>query len=148
MRPFALALRAVGARIIMRLYVPVIIGIAIVMTLLIAGAFWLTTLSAWWWLLFIPIVSLVCIVISIATVILLLVRLVTPVQTKAQKRAVKQFTDRVQNVADIVGTPKIIILFQVARSVAAPDKHTYLADLINNKDLVKEFRDLQRLFDT
>ena len=146
MNAFVLALRAVGSQIIMRLYVPVVIGAGIILALLIFGAFWLTTLNAWWWLLFIPITSLFCIASAVAVVIFLLVRFVTPAQTKTQKRAVKQFTDKLQNIADIAGTPKILILFRVARSVAAPSKESYLADLISNKDLVKEFRDLQKLF--
>ena len=146
MNAFVLALRAVGAHIFMRIYIPVVVGAGIILALLAAGALWLTTLSAWWWLLFIPITSIFCIASAIAVVMFLLIRFVTPEQTKSQKRAVKNFSDKLQNIADIAGTPKIIILFRVARSVAAPSKESYLADLISNKDLVKEFRDLQNLF--
>lgn len=146
MNAFVLALRAVGAQIIMRLYIPTVMGAEIVLALLVAGAFWLTTLNAWWWLLFIPITSLFCIMSAVAVVIFLLVRFVTPAQTKAQKRAVKQFTDKLQTIADIAGTPKIVILFRVARSVMTPSKESYLADFINSEGLVKEFRNLQKLF--
>lgn len=148
MRPFVLALRAIGTQLAMRLYVPTVIGAAVVMALLVAGALWLTILSEWWWLLFIPLTVLFCVVFAVASIFLLLIRFVRPQQTKAQKRAVKQFVDKLQNVVDVVGTPKIFILFRVVRSVAAPSKDRYLADLVSNRELAKDFREIQQSFDT
>lgn len=113
---------------------------------LLAGAFWLTTFSEWWWLLFIPVVIMLCVGLAIGIVALLLIRYIRPDQTKKQKQAVSQFVDKLQGVADIVGTPKIIILFRVIRSIAAPSKEPYLSDLVANKELVGDFRKLQQLF--
>lgn len=147
MGPFVLTLRAVGSQLAMRLYVPAVITASVVLALLVFGALWLTTLSEWWWLLFIPITVLFTIVLAVATIIFMLIRYVRPTQTQVQKRAVGQFVDKLQGVTDVIGTPKFIILFRVIRSVAAPSKDKYLSNLVKNRELAGDFRELQRLFD-
>lgn len=147
MGPFVLTLRAVGSQLAMRLYVPAVITASVVLALLVFGALWLTTLSEWWWLLFIPITVLFTIVLAVATIIFMLIRYVRPTQTQVQKREVGQFVDKLQGVTDVIGTPKFIILFRVIRSVAAPSKDKYLSNLVKNRELAGDFRELQRLFD-
>lgn len=146
MQPFVLTLRAIGTQLAMRLYIPAVIAASLVIALLVAVGLWLTTLSDWWWLLFIPIAALLFISFAVAFVVLMLIRYVRPDQTKTQKQAVKQFVDKLQGVADIAGTPKFIILFRVVRSIAAPKKDPYLSNLVKNRELAGEFRELQRLF--
>lgn len=148
MNSFVLALRAIGTHLAMRLYIPAVVIVSVWVVVLVASGLWLTTLSNWWWLLLIPITSFVCIAFGVAIVLLLLIRFVRPMQTKAQKQAVKQFTDELQAVAETIGTPKLIILFHVVRSIAAPSKDTYLADLVAHKQLAGDFRNLQRSFES
>lgn len=147
MNSFVITLRAIGSHLAMRLYIPAVIAAGIIVGLLVAVGLWLTSLSDWWWLLFIPITILGCVVLGIAMVVLSLIRYVRPSQTKAQKRATSKFVDKLQGLTDIAGTPKFIILFRVVRSIAAPKKDSYLADLAGNKQLVNDFRELQRSFD-
>jgi len=146
MKPFVLALRAIGAAFVMRLYFPLVIGAVSIIVILVSGALWLTTVDEWWWLLFIPITSLLIVLFAVGFVILMVVRLVRPAQTKAQQQAVKQFIDKLQGVAEIVGTPKVIIFFRVVRSIAAPSKDSFLTDLVKNGELGKEFRAIQASF--
>jgi hypothetical protein len=148
MNSFALALSAIGSHLAMRLYIPAVIAAGAVVMACVAIGFWLTTTSEWWWLLFIPITILTCVILGMAMVVLALIRYVRPSQTKTQATAVKQFVDKLQGIADIAGTPKFIILFRVIRSVAAPKRDSYLADLASNKKLINDFRELQRLFDS
>lgn len=148
MGPFVLALRAVGSQLAMRLYIPAVIVAGTIMALLVIGTLWLTTLSEWWWLLFIPLTVLLSVVFAIAAVLLLLIRFVRPDQTREQKRAVGQFVDKIQGVSDVIGTPKFIILFRVIRSIAAPSKDKYLSNLVKNRELAGDFRELQRSFDS
>lgn len=148
MKPFTLAIRAVGAQLALRLYKPTVIGAGVALALLLGGTYWLTTLSPWWWLLFIPLVSISFVLIAVAFVILRLIYYVRPKQNKLQRQAVNQFTDRLQGLADFAGTPKFLILFRVVRSIAAPTKSTYLANLARNKELASDFRKLQKLFTT
>lgn len=147
MNAFVLTLRAVGTQLAMRLYVPAVAAAAVIMALLVAGGVWLTTISQWWWLLFIPLTILFCVALAVAIVLLLLIRFVRPEQTKVQKRAVSQFVDKVQNITDIVGTPKALVLLRVIRSIAAPSKNSYLSQLVSNRELISDFKDLQRSFD-
>ncbi len=146
MESFILSLRAIGTHLAMRLYIPVAIGTTIVILLLFAGVVWLTTFSAWWWLLFIPTVALCSLLGAIEIVLFVLIRRVRPGQTKEQKQAVQRFVDKIQRTAEIVGTPKAVILFRVVRSAASPSKDPYLADLVSSKELVGDFRELQRMF--
>ena len=146
MQSFILTLRAIGTNLAMRLYLPAVLAAGAIVALVIIAGLWLTSFSSWWWLLFVPITIASCVVIGAALVVLLLIRYVRPAQTKAQKQAVKQFVDKMQGIAEFAGTPKFIILFQVVRSIAAPTKSTYLADLAKNKQLAGDFRELQRLF--
>lgn len=148
MRSFVLALRAVGTELAMRLYIPAVLIAAALMTLLVAGTLWLTTFNGWWWLLFVPITVLFGIVFAVATVLLLLIRFVRPQQTKTQKQAVGRFVGKAQGVVDVIGTPKFIILFRVIRSVAAPSKDSYLSEIVSNRELAHDFRQIQRSFDT
>lgn len=147
MNSFVLALRAIGAGLAMRLLIPVAVIAALVFILLFGSALWLTTLSNWWWLLLIPLTSVFCIALAIGFVLFSLIRYVRPTQTDAQRRAVGQFISKLQNIAEIAGTPKFLLLFRVVKSIASPNKNTYLSDLVSNKELAGDFRALQRLFD-
>jgi hypothetical protein len=147
MNSFVLALRAIGTHLAMRLYIPAVVIVSVWVALLVATGLWLTTFSNWWWLLLIPITSFACIALGVALVVLALIRFVRPTQTSAQRKAVTQFTDKLQAIAETIGTPKVIILFHVVRSIAAPSKDTYLANLVAHKTLAHDFRDLQRSFE-
>ena len=148
MNSFVLTIRAIGTEFAMRLYVPIVIAVAIVISLLGVGTWWLTTFSAWWWLLFIPLIIFSSVVIGVAFVAFSLIRFVRPSQTKAQQQAVKAFNSRLQEVAEIVATPKFLIFFHVIRSISAPSKDTYLSKLVQNRELVSDFRAIQRSFET
>ena len=147
MKSFVLALRAIGSQLAFRLFVPVAMATIAVIALLVLGTLWLTSLSEWWWLLFIPITIFSCVVLAIGSVAWLLIRFVRPPQTKAQLQATARFVDKMQNLADVASTPKVIIFFRVVRSIAAPSKDSYLADLMNNRELAGEFNSLRRSFD-
>lgn len=146
MKPFVLALRAIGAEFATRLFIPVVSIAAIIMALVAGGIWWLTTLSQWWWLLFIPVTSLFCILVGVGFVVFSLIRYIRPPQTNTQKKAVKQFVNRLQTIAEVTGTPKFIVLYRVVQSIAAPSKDAYLFDLIENRTLITEFTELQRSF--
>lgn len=147
MNSFVLTLRAIGSALAMRLFIPIVAIVGVWFVLFYSLAFWLTTLSDWWWLLLIPLTSLLCIALAAGFVVLSLIRYVRPAQTKAQKQAVGRFIGRVQGVAEVAGTPKFLILFRVIRSIASPSKDTYLSELVKNKELASDFRALQRSFD-
>ena len=146
MDAFVLTIRAIGAALALRLAIPVVIVTSVWFVVFYGGTLWLTTLSGWWWLLMIPITTLFCIALGVGFVFFMLIRHVRPPQTKAQKQAVKEFVDKMQHIAEIAGTPKFLILVRVVRSIAAPTKDTYLSDILQDRQLVGDFRALQRSF--
>jgi hypothetical protein len=147
MNSFVLTIRAIGAEFAMRLFIPIVIIVAATITLVGVGAWWLTTFSSWWWLLFVPLVILASVAIGIGFVVFSLIRFVRPSQTKTQKQAVKAFSSRLQGVAEIAATPKFLIFFHVIRSISAPSKDTFLTKIVQNKELVSDFRAIQRSFE-
>lgn len=148
MKPSLLTIRSIGAEFANRLFYPVVIAGGIAAVLLTGLALWLTTLSSWWWLLFIPVVMAVCIGLAVFIVVKLVIRYVTPTQTKIQKQATRQFVDKLQTVAEVTQTPKFILLFRIVRDIAAPRKSGFIGNLTTTTgSLKKDFIELKRMFE-
>lgn len=137
MKASFLAIRSIGTEFANRLFYPVVIAGAVAAGLLVALAYWLTTLSSWWWLLFIPIVMAICIGVAVFIVIKLVIRSITPSQTKQQKQAAKQFVDKIQTVAEATQTPKVVLLFRVVRDIAAPRESGFIGNLASTTGSLK-----------
>lgn len=147
MKASFLAIRSIGTEFANRLFYPVVIAGAIAAGVLVALAFWLTTLSSWWWLLFVPIVMAICIGLAIFIIIKLVIRSITPSQTKQQKQAAKQFVDKIQTVAEATQTPKVVLLFRVVRDIAAPRESGFIGNLASTSSSLKgDFIDLKDTF--
>lgn len=147
MKASFLAIRSIGTEFANRLFYPVVIAGAIAAGVLVALASWLTTLSSWWWLLFVPIVMAICIGLAVFIVIKLVIRSITPSQTKQQKQAAKQFVDKIQTVAEATQTPKVVLLFRVVRDIAAPRESGFIGNLASTSSSLKgDFIDLKDTF--
>lgn len=145
-KPSLLAVRAVGAYFGIQIWWNVTwlcLGIAIA---LIALCAWLISLSGWWWIL----ALFVGMALSVAAVILIVFRAllnyVTPAQTGPQKQAVKDFATKLQFVQELTQTPKIVLLFRVVKSVAAPSSDAYLEHIFESKRLHRDFERIIGLF--
>lgn len=141
------AIRAIGACYAQQLFWWVA-GYFIGAVILIgSGIIWLTTISGWWWLLFLVFMVAACVGAGLLGVFYLLSRYVTPKQTAEQRAAVKQFITKLRATADVVGTPKIILLFRLVRSIAAPSQKNYLQTLCEQTgSLQKDFANIISLF--
>lgn len=141
-----LAVRAIGAVFGKQIWLNVTIITGVIALALIALCAWLVSLSAWWWLLAI----LVGMAVSIAFVLLFVFRAVlnsiAPKQNPEQKKAVKDFTEKLQFVKELTETPKVVILFRLIRSVAAPSKEKYLESIFETKKLKSDFTRVVGLF--
>lgn len=147
MSPTITVIRCIGTEFARRLLYPIAIVAGIALTLLVVGVVLLGTLSSWWLLLLIPVVMSLCIVGAVITIIWLTVRLVTPPQTKLQRRAVKVYVDKLQRVSDAVQTPKVILLFRIVRDVAAPRKDGFISSITDDTTSLKRgFQELRDLF--
>ncbi|MBC7869022.1 hypothetical protein H7X69_02500 [Candidatus Saccharibacteria bacterium] len=148
MKSSLLAIRSIGAEFANRVFYPVLIIGIVVAIVLVALIVWLATLSEWWLLLAIPIVMVICVGAGLLAIVKLVIRYVTPPQSYLQKKAVKQFVDKLQGVAETVATPKFILLFQIVRDIAAPRENGFIGTLSSDTlSLRGDFKELKGLFD-
>ena len=147
MNPTISAIRSIGSEFAQRLYTPIAVITAVVGLVLLSGSIFLTTISSWWWIL----VTLLIIAAVIVTIILvavgLLIRTLRPAQTKEQAVKVRTFVDKIQNLADLTGTPKAVILFRIVKDMTTKGKTGYLQGLYGDTvSMRSEFRDITQSF--
>lgn len=142
-----LTIRAVGANLAGRLWLRSLMLAAVISILLIALVAYLQTLSVWWLLLGFPVVIAISVAIGVLFITRQIIKTVSPVKTTEQRRATKQFVDKLQSVSDALSTPKFMILFYVIRDIASPKKDGYVASLINSSTtLASDFKNISKLF--
>jgi membrane protein implicated in regulation of membrane protease activity len=147
MKSSLLAIRSIGTEFANRLFYPVVITGVVAAAALTGLVFWLTTLSSWWWLLFIPVVMAICVGLAVFIIIKLVIRSITPSQTRQQKQAAKQFVDKIQTVAEATQTPKVVLLFRIVRDIAAPKERGFIGSLATTTTSLKsDYTDLVRSF--
>lgn len=132
MKTTFLAIRAVGAELARRIFVPVAIGAAVVAALVIVLMTWLTVQSGWWWFLAAP--TYVALLISAASFVLaaIIIRHVSPAKTAAQRDQVNHFVDKFQRVAEIKDTPLFVLLFRVVRDVIRPQRQSFVQGVVKD----------------
>lgn len=141
-----LAVRAVGVVFGRRIWwnvTSICIGVAVI---LVALCVWLISISGWWWILAILVGMAISIAFVMLTVFRLVLRYVNPTQNSDQKQAVKEFAGKLEFVKELTATPKVVILFRLIRSVAAPSSERYLEDIFESRKLQPEFVKIVRSF--
>jgi hypothetical protein len=132
-----LAVRAIASEFTHRIYLPVLITFVIVSVIAILASVWLVSLSAWWWLLAIPVFALVCIGTALLILARLIIKMVAPVTTELQRRSISTFVDHLQEMAEITQTPKVILLYKVMKDAVSPRKTAYIESVISGATAVK-----------
>lgn len=142
-----LAIRSIGAEFANRIYLIVVLVAIVIGVCLFGLNVWLTTYSHWWWLLFLVLMVAASIAIAVLIVIKLVIRSVTPNQTKTQRVQTKAFVDKLQQLSDTVQTPKIVLMFRIVRDIAAPRSDGFIATLSHNTStLTRDFVALSKTF--
>ena len=148
MKPTLLTIRAIGAEFANQLWLPVVLLASGIGILLIALVWWLSVaVSSWWLLLGFPVVIALSVAAALLTVFKFVIRFISPVTTKQQRLATKGFVDKLSQIAEVAGTPKFILLFQIVRDIAAPKENGLIGDLVTNTSSLKgDFQKLRTLF--
>lgn len=147
MNPLFSAIRAIGVEFARRIYQPITITVGIIAILLIALSLWLVTISDWWWILFAIILIATFVVTGVLVAIGLLLHAIRPQQSKAQVTNIKQFVDKIQNLTDVAGTPKFVILFYIVRDVVGKNKNGYIKRISSETlSMQHDFRDITDSF--
>lgn len=124
-----LAIRSIGAEFANRIYFIVMAIVLAVSILLIGLTIWLTTLSDWWWLLFIILIIPISIAVGVLIIIKLVIKSVTPLQSPDQRKQTKAFVDKLQRLSETSQVPKFILLFRIVRDIAAPRENGLIASI-------------------
>lgn len=140
-------IRAIGSEFIRRKLRAFYALFAVGAMMALAVSTWLTTLNIWWWLLATAVIIgtlagiLVCVVSGFA------VRILRPHLTKAQIRAVGNFVDKLERVAEHVQTPMLIIVLRVIRDILWPRQPNFISSIIQDSaSLRPDFKTLQEEF--
>ena len=136
-KPSFQAIRAVGVAFAFRLYKPVLIAFIIIACVLLLIGLGLTTINSLWIILVIFEVFLIVVVSFLLIAGYALIQRVAPDQTKEQKVLAKSLVGKMQRVAEVTGTPKFILLFNIIKDVAAPSEKGFISSLSNDSGSIK-----------
>jgi len=145
MSPAFTAIRAIGTEFASRIYWPVVIVITIVFVGIVWLMVWLVMMSAWWWLLAVPVFFSVFAGIVACLIGLAILRALTPRQNKTQRKLVTSFVDKVQRLSEITQTPKFILLFRTIRDSMNPERNGLIQSVIDDTGSLK--KDYQEIVD-
>lgn len=147
MRTTFLTIRAVGAEYANRLYTPLIVITMLIILLIIALGVWLTTLDKLWWLIFIPITIVASVVVAISIIMKLIINYVRPILTSQQQAQVKKFVSSLEEISEIVQTPRLLIFFKIIRDIVAPSKSEFIKSIsVSTKSLKDDFISIEQSF--
>lgn len=117
MNPLILTVRALTAEFVKRLALPIIIIGASIFIILLGLSIWLTTINGWWGILLGVVILWTLIFATLTIIVALIINAVNPKQNSSQKKAVKSFVDKLQEVAETVQTPKVFIVGRLVLDV-------------------------------
>ena len=146
MKPYAQTIRTLAADFFVRLYKPFAITLVAVFICLLGVSLWLTTTSDLWWILVIILIILTILVVIALAIAWAIIRLVTPTQSKEQRRQARALVDKLQRIADVTATPKPVLLFRVVKDIIAPSKQGFIASI--SQDTLSLKQDFSTLRDS
>lgn len=148
MRPTINATRAIGVEFVRRMLRPMIIGGVVLSVGLISFGAWLTTQSVWWWLLEIIFIGASLIFVMLLLVVNVVLRKVEPSLSGIQKQAIVAFVDKLEQVAENIQTPQIIIIYYVVRDTVRPRPNGFVETIArDSKALAPDFARLCKQFE-
>lgn len=141
MSPLFLAVRAISSEFARRIFVPLVWIIGGMLLLLLILAIWLTTVEVWWWLLVVPLIIISVVYILIACIVAFAIKFLRPAQTKSQRRSVSAFVDKLQDASETIQTPKVVLLFRLAKDTIFPSEKGFISTLTSHaKSLKPDFQ--------
>lgn len=127
-----LAVRAVAATFVVGIIKPLLFIVGGVYVVIFGLSWWLASaVHVLWWLLAILTAPL-CVVLLIAlSASFLLARRLRPQMNQSQHQLASSITDQINNIAEQVGTPRVIILARVVRDIVTQTdiRRSYIGEL-------------------
>jgi len=136
--------KAIGAELARRIYLPIVITFAIVALILIALLSWAVSMDLLWLLVAVPVFGLLIVAALILAVVGYVFKRLAPSINKSQRKQVSVFVDKLQSLSEIAQTPKFILLFKIARDVVSPKQSNFISSSVQNSlALKKDFNELK-----
>lgn len=147
MNSLILTVRALTAEFVKRLAVPIVI-IALSILILVNGlVIWLTTTSGWWGILLFFTIMALFVFITITIAVGIILHALNPSQTSTQKKMVRKFVDKLQEIADTVQTPKVFIVGRLVMDVIRKNNNGMVQTMSSHTlTTKKDFDELRNSF--
>lgn len=142
------AIRAIASQMVRQFLMPFIVGGGVLLAIIFIIVIVLSiNYSGWWLIILLPLVPLSIIFMLIIAGLWFINIKIVPSMSKAQRKAVKTFTERIGAYSDIIGTPRFIIAFRVIRDVIRKHPRKYLGELVDSSsELNRDFDAVRRSF--
>lgn len=138
-------IRAVGAAYARRIIRPFIVGGSVLVATIVGGSLWFTTQNAWWWIVAFIVICGAILFAIIVTGIFFVIRRVEPKLTKAQRKDVNAFVDKLERVAEHLQTPQFMIVYYVIRDTIRPRPDGFIQHVSqDSRTLAPDFEKLRR----
>lgn len=139
--------RAIGCEFLSRKLTSLAILMAIVAVATLAIALGLTTVNIWWWLLAVPVILSSLLLFAVYVIAALAIKMFRPTLTEMQAKAVKDFVDKLERVAEHIQTPMFMIAFRVIWDIIRPSRRTFIQSATEDSTtLHKDLLALQQKF--
>lgn len=140
-------IRAVGSEFVARKLRSTALTMGILAVIVLMVSLWLTTLSAWWWLLATVVIAAVILLVLTYLLAAFVIKRLRPELTKTQRTGVRDFVDKLERVADSLGTPVFMIVFRVLRDMKWPRQPNYIQTVAaDSTSLHTDLAKLSKLF--
>lgn len=121
--------RAVGSEFVKRKLTGIATIIVILSFIFIAAGIWLTTISAWWWILLTIIFAWVFLAMVLLLIAWFAVRIFRPQMTADQRHAVSDFVDKIERVSETIQITPYMIFFKILKDMLFPPKKTFIEQI-------------------
>lgn len=123
------------------------VGLGIVACLLIITILLAVNISAWWWLLAVPVVAFGIVGLIIWLIVQFVLSQLAPRLNTEQKTATKQFVGKLQFASETVQTPYPVMIFYVIRDIIFRRDQGFLSEVTQHSRTLKpDFDALKELF--
>jgi len=139
----------VSAEFAWRLLKPMLVFGAVLAALLLFIGGWLTAQHALWWILEFVFITSTIFFAVLAVITISILNRFKPEQTPTQKKAVADFADKLQRVADTIGISRFVLLFRIVREVVRPPEQSFIKQIAHDSTtLHTDFIKLQKQFES
>ena len=143
------AIRAVTAVFFQKTFMPTVIVIAVLLTLLWSAVIYLgSAIHGLWFIFLVPLLPATIVFFAVAAGLWALSKKLLPRKlSREERRVMQRFTDKLFRVAAVKATPVPVLAFMIAKDVARGRKSEYVESTVQDAtSLAGDFNAISKLF--